>query len=281
MKIIYTFLLLLYVISPLFVFSQDLILKKNGDEIKSKVVEILKTEIKYKKFENLSGPVYSIDITEVFMVRYENGSKDVFNQFESYNKTSNKESVAGNENSNQNQFLKVNGIDIGRVSPIGNKLVFVNSVPIAKYEVVFTFQNLMNFQDLPVFVRLAENSIRNANIEAANQNKLYDAIITQSESERDIAIKFTTQSEDNNLCRVSKINGILAFIGSEPITKYNTVRSWYAIHTSGDNPIFGDYQANEVFHINKAINWGNRKKIDFDALIYNKTREGYELFIKF
>jgi hypothetical protein len=281
MKYNFKVLLLLCIISPLFVFSQDLILKKNGDEIKSKVVEILKTEIKYKKFENLNGPVYSLDITEVFMVRYENGSKDVFNQFESDNKTSNKETVAGNDNSNQNQSLKVSGIDIGRVSPIGNKLVFVNSVPIAKYEVVFTFQNLMNFEDLPVFVRSAENSIRNANIEAANQNKLYDAIITQSESERDIAIKFTTQSEDNNLCRVSKINGTLVFIGSEPITKYNTVRSWYAIHTSGDNPIFGDYKADEVFHINKAINWGSRKKIDFDALIYNKTREGYELFIKF
>ena len=34
--------------------------------------------IKYKKWENLEGPVYNIDKKEVFMIKYSNGSKDVF-----------------------------------------------------------------------------------------------------------------------------------------------------------------------------------------------------------
>ncbi len=60
-------------------FSQDLIILKNGDEIKSKVEEINQENIKYKKFENLTGPLYTLDIYEIFMIKYENGTKDVFN----------------------------------------------------------------------------------------------------------------------------------------------------------------------------------------------------------
>lgn len=60
--------------------SQDIIVKKNGDEIKAKVEEILATEIKYRKFENLTGPVYSMPKSEIFMIKYENGSKDIFNE---------------------------------------------------------------------------------------------------------------------------------------------------------------------------------------------------------
>jgi hypothetical protein len=58
--------------------GQDVIVKKNGDEIKAKVEQVLDTEIKYRKSENLTGPVYSISKAEVFMIRYPNGSKDVF-----------------------------------------------------------------------------------------------------------------------------------------------------------------------------------------------------------
>jgi hypothetical protein len=67
-------------LKPSSVFCQDLILLKTGDEIKSKVIEIGPALIKYKKFENLTGPDYSIEKINVFMIKYENGSKDVFSQ---------------------------------------------------------------------------------------------------------------------------------------------------------------------------------------------------------
>ena len=60
--------------------AQDIIIEKNGDEIKAKVVEVGTTEIKYVKFETLeTSPVYSILKSEVFMIKYADGSKDVFN----------------------------------------------------------------------------------------------------------------------------------------------------------------------------------------------------------
>lgn len=60
--------------------SQDIIILKSGEEITSRVEEVLADAIKYRKFDNLTGPVYSIEKTKVFMIRYENGSKDVFTE---------------------------------------------------------------------------------------------------------------------------------------------------------------------------------------------------------
>ena len=59
-------------------FGQDIITKKNGDEIKAKVSEIGPTEIKYKQFDDHEGPTIAIPKTDVFMIKYENGTKDVF-----------------------------------------------------------------------------------------------------------------------------------------------------------------------------------------------------------
>jgi hypothetical protein len=60
--------------------AQDVLVKKNGEEIEVKVQEINLNEIKYKRFDNLQGPMISIAKSDVFMIKYENGSKDVFNE---------------------------------------------------------------------------------------------------------------------------------------------------------------------------------------------------------
>ena len=63
--------------------SQDLIIKKNGDEIKSKVLEVNLSIIKYKKNDNLNGPTFEIKKSEVFIIKYENGTKDLINTIKS------------------------------------------------------------------------------------------------------------------------------------------------------------------------------------------------------
>jgi len=85
MKTICHFTLKICLVSILFILftgvlahGQDIIVKKNGEEIKSKVEQVLDTEIKYRKSDNLTGPLYSVRKAEVFMIKYENGSKDVF-----------------------------------------------------------------------------------------------------------------------------------------------------------------------------------------------------------
>tara|TARA_B110000003_G_scaffold217137_1_gene216649 strand:+ start:1141 stop:1662 length:522 start_codon:yes stop_codon:yes gene_type:complete len=57
----------------------DNIILINGEEISAKVIEINPDFIKYKKCDNLDGPLISIYKSEVLMLRYKDGSKDLFN----------------------------------------------------------------------------------------------------------------------------------------------------------------------------------------------------------
>ena len=78
-KLVTKFLLLLLTLQYATILTaQDVVLKTNGDEIKAKVMEVGLTEIKYKRTTNLTGPTYTIPISDVFMITYENGDKDVF-----------------------------------------------------------------------------------------------------------------------------------------------------------------------------------------------------------
>jgi len=55
----------------------DIIILKNGDEVKVKVLEISPIEIKYKKCNLPDGPLYVVKKSDVFMVKYANGTKEI------------------------------------------------------------------------------------------------------------------------------------------------------------------------------------------------------------
>ncbi|MDR3219827.1 MAG: porin family protein [Dysgonamonadaceae bacterium] len=73
------FVLMLLAVAVSTMNAQDVITMMSGDEIKTKVLEISSNEVKYKKFGNVNGPTYTILKSEIFMIKYENGEKDVFN----------------------------------------------------------------------------------------------------------------------------------------------------------------------------------------------------------
>ena len=62
----------------LFSQAQDIINKRDGSKIESKVVEITATTIKYKKYNQLEGPIRVIEISEVMDIIYENGTSEKF-----------------------------------------------------------------------------------------------------------------------------------------------------------------------------------------------------------
>lgn len=61
-------------------FSQDVITKRTGEDILAKISEVNQTEVKYRKFDNPTGPLFTISKAELLMIRYENGTKDVFSE---------------------------------------------------------------------------------------------------------------------------------------------------------------------------------------------------------
>ena len=61
--------------------AQDVILKINGEEIPAKVLEITLEAIRYKlPADSLSGPTRQVARSEVFMIRYANGTKELFSE---------------------------------------------------------------------------------------------------------------------------------------------------------------------------------------------------------
>src|ERR1041385_5399536 len=58
--------------------AQDTIRFVNGTTSAVKVAEIGLEKIKYNRFDNVTGPVYVVDKTEVRYIKYANGSVDSF-----------------------------------------------------------------------------------------------------------------------------------------------------------------------------------------------------------
>lgn len=64
------------------ILAQDIIHKKDGTSVKSNVLEIGTNEVKYKKWENPNGPTYTISLSIISFIRYQNGQVDTFNKEE-------------------------------------------------------------------------------------------------------------------------------------------------------------------------------------------------------
>lgn len=58
--------------------AQDVIVKKDGTPILTKVLEVNTNNVKYKKHGNQNGPTYTIAISDILSLTYDNGDKENF-----------------------------------------------------------------------------------------------------------------------------------------------------------------------------------------------------------
>lgn len=56
--------------------AQDFITKKNGEEIKAKITEVNPSDVKYKVWDNLNGPSFTLSKSDIFLIKYENGKTE-------------------------------------------------------------------------------------------------------------------------------------------------------------------------------------------------------------
>jgi hypothetical protein len=71
-------LFILLACSSNFIKAQDTLTIRSGENVIVKIIEVGSSEVKYKKIDNLNGPVFAILKSELYLIRYENGSKDDF-----------------------------------------------------------------------------------------------------------------------------------------------------------------------------------------------------------
>jgi len=74
----YILLFILFICSSNIIKAQDTLSMRSGENILVKVIEVGTTEVKYKKLDNLNGPIFSILKSDLLIVKYENGTKEDF-----------------------------------------------------------------------------------------------------------------------------------------------------------------------------------------------------------
>jgi len=115
--------------------AQDSIILKNGNVIEAKVTEISPTEIRYRRFNNLDGPVIVIPADSVLSIRYENGIVETINEAVSGVTGSASGEAAGDTPAPVQQP----GLTTGLTAILQNVLNSLPAIPIAGNNLKFVF----------------------------------------------------------------------------------------------------------------------------------------------
>lgn len=65
---------------PVLVQAQDILVKKDGSRIQSKVLEIGNNEVLYKEWNNQQGETFAIETDDLYRVEFQNGEREVFSE---------------------------------------------------------------------------------------------------------------------------------------------------------------------------------------------------------
>ncbi|MBD0404793.1 hypothetical protein [Flammeovirga sp. EKP202] len=81
MKFLFLYVpLLLLVFTVQTVHAQDVLVLHDGDEIEAKIITVSKKEVEYKEFDNQKGPSFTIEKKKIYLIKYEDGKKEFFNE---------------------------------------------------------------------------------------------------------------------------------------------------------------------------------------------------------
>ena len=72
-------IILILLLSSISVYAQDVITLRTGEQIEARVTEISPTELRYRRFDQLEGPIRIIPLAEVFAINYESGLREIIN----------------------------------------------------------------------------------------------------------------------------------------------------------------------------------------------------------
>lgn len=146
-----------------FGYSQDVITKKTGEDIKSKVIDVGLTEVKYKKFENLNGPTYSVLKSDILMIRYENGTKDIFIEEKTKNDTRESTANTNTQSIKNGNSFNILGIWLFNSEDYKNKVI----ITIEKAENSYLIKESLSILD---YKNQRYNSIAIQNLKDSNNN---------------------------------------------------------------------------------------------------------------
>ena len=75
-------LFILFICSSNIIKAQDTLSMRSGENILVKVIEVGTSELKYKKLDNLNGPIFSMLKSDLLIIKYENGTSEDYSKEE-------------------------------------------------------------------------------------------------------------------------------------------------------------------------------------------------------
>ena len=70
-------LFILFICSSNIIEAQDTLSTRYGENVLVKVIEVGTTEVKYKKLDNLNGPIFSMLKSDLLMIKYEKRKRGI------------------------------------------------------------------------------------------------------------------------------------------------------------------------------------------------------------
>lgn len=129
--------------------GQDLIVLKNGDVIKAKIVSVENDKITYRDYGEQQGASLVIFTPDVLSVAYENGEKIVFEKNQQYLQVDNNEIVDQTNNTKRSEQVSIKGIDGNIVISSSIAFHFGDEFQFRCQADIGTF--LKSFGDVPLF----------------------------------------------------------------------------------------------------------------------------------
>lgn len=116
MKVVKLIALTAICMTSSYTFAQDLIVKKDGSVIQAKVTKVGTSEVEYKKWSNLDGPQYSIEIGDILAINYKNGDKETFDNVSA----SRNNQAAKTQTDGQQNVIQIQSEDLSHEVKVAN-----------------------------------------------------------------------------------------------------------------------------------------------------------------
>ena len=131
-------LFILFVCSSNIIKAQDTLTMRLGENMLVKVIEVGTTEVKYKKLDNINGPVFSILKSDLLIIKYENGTKDDFSSIKR-NEENNFSGIDTSFQGKNDAIRYYNGYKTaGTIALISNLFLFVPIIPSLVFSIATT-----------------------------------------------------------------------------------------------------------------------------------------------
>lgn len=210
-----TLIFLLLAAISMGIYAQDFIVTKDAKKIEAIILEVSKSEIKYKEFDNQEGPTFILDVEDITSVTYSNGKVVLYSQ-----------PAPDTLSVNSSNHAELN---IARVTSYSGIYVFTDCEPISAYEVIGEV-SVTGFESSELQNSWGQyESVRNELVKSAKSanGQVEGVILTLVTGGVDKAhlIKFKNLSEDHSLARAKRYSGLYVFSDNEPIKKYDYLGS--------------------------------------------------------